>query len=79
MLLIARRVTDVRFEHVKAHDGNPFNELAACLAKRAAGGVIAPLPADVSSLLACCDSVAWEWLQGLPPAARDAYPPLRDG
>ena len=79
MLLIARQVTDVRFGHVKAHEGNPFNELADCLAKRAAGDVVAPLPDDVSSLLACRGSVTWEWLHGLPPAARVAYPPLCDG
>ena len=78
LLLIACQVTDVRFEHVKAHEGNPFNELADCLAKRAAGGVDAPLPADVTSLLHCCDGVTWEWLHGVPPNVRDAYPPLRE-
>ena len=53
--------SDVRFEHVKAHEGNPFNELADGLAKRSVGGVVAPLPLDVSRLLVCCDSVTWEW------------------
>ena len=79
MLLIARQITDVRFEHVKAHEGNPFNELADGLAKRAAGGVVAPLPDDVARLLVCNDSVPWEWLHGMPPETRGAYPPLRDG
>ena len=79
MLLTARQITDVRFENVKAHGGNPFNELADCLAKRASRGVVAPLPAGVSSLLACCDSVTWEWLHGLPPESRGACPPVRDG
>ena len=71
--------SDVRFEHVKAHEGNPFNELADGLAKRAAGGVVAPLPAGVASLLVCRDNVTWEWLHCLPSETRDAYPPLCDG
>ena len=79
LLAIARQITDVRFGHVKAHEGNPFNELADGLAKRAAGGFVAPLPTNVSSLLVCSDSVTWEWLHGLPPETRGAYPPLRDG
>ena len=29
---------------------------------RAAGGVVAPLPVEVSSLLDCRDSVTWGWL-----------------
>ena len=61
MLLIARQITDVCFGYVKAHEGNPFNELADGLAKRSVGGVVAPLPLDVSRLLVCCDSVTWEW------------------
>ena len=56
MLLIASQVTDVRFEHVKAHECNPFNELAGCLAKRAAGGVVAPLLVEVTCLLHCRDT-----------------------
>ena len=79
LLLIASRVTDGRFDHVKAHGGNPFNGLADCLAKRAAGGVDAPLPAEVVSLFHCCDSVTWEWLHGAPPDVRAAYLPLRGG
>ena len=79
VLLIARQITDVRFEHVRAHEGNPFNELADGLAKRAAGSVVAPLPTDVASLLVCRDNVTWEWLHCLPPEIRDAYPPLCDG
>ena len=79
LLLTAEQISDVRFEHVKAHEGNPFNELADGLAKRAAGGSVAPIPADVSCLLVCSDSVSWEWLHGLPPETRGAYPPLRDG
>ena len=67
MLLIARQVADVCFEHVKAHEGNPFNELADGLAKKAAGGADAPLPVDVARLLVCSSSVAWEWLHGMPP------------
>ena len=77
--LIARQITDVRFEHIRAHGGNPFNELADGLAKRAAEGVVAPLPVDVASLLVCRDNVTWEWLHCLPPEIRDAYPPLCDG
>ena len=61
------------------HMGNPFNELADGLAKRAAGGVVAPLHADVASLLVCRDNVTWEWLHCLPSETRDAYPPLCDG
>ena len=38
LLPVARQVAEVRFEHVKVHDGNPFNELADGLAKRAARG-----------------------------------------
>ena len=79
VLLIARQISDVRFEHVKAHEGNPFNELAGGLAKRAAGGVVAPLPADVASFLVCRDKVTWGWLHCLPSGTRDAYPPLCDG
>ena len=80
LLLIARQIIDVRFEHVKAREGNnPFNELADGLAKRAAGGVVAPLPVDVSLLLVCSDSVTWEWLHGMLPETRGAYPPLCDG
>ena len=79
VLLIARQITGVRFGHVKAHDGNPFNELADGLAKKAAGGVVAPLPVDVARLLICRDNVTWEWLHCLPPECRDAYPPLCDG
>ena len=79
LLLMARQITDVRFVHVNAHDGNPFNELADGLAKRAAGGDVAPLSVDVAGLLVCSDSVTWEWLHGLPPASRSAYPPIRDG
>ena len=79
MLLIASQVTGVRFEHVKAHEGNPFTELADCLAKRAAGGVDAPLLVEVARLLHCHDSVTWEWLHGVPHDVRGAYPPLRDG
>ena len=58
---------------------NPFNELADCLAKRAAGGVVAPLPVEVSRLLDCRDSVTWEWLHDVPPDVRGAYHPLLDG
>ena len=80
MLLIASQITDVRFEHVRAHEGNPFNELADGLAKRAAGGVVAPtLPDDVSRLLVCSDSVTCQWLHGLPPETLGANPPFRDG
>ena len=79
MLRIASQITDVRFEHVRAHEGNPFNELADGLAKRAAGGVVAPLSDDVSRLLVCSDSVIWEWLHGLPPGTRGAYPLVWDG
>ena len=79
MLLIASQIIDVRLERVRAHEGNPFNELAGGLAKRAAGGVVAPLPDDVFRLLVYCDSVTWEWLHGLPPEARGAYPSLCDG
>ena len=79
LLLIARQITDVRFVHVNAHDGNPFNELADGLAKRAAGGVVAPLSDDVAGLLVCSDSVTWEWLHGLPPETRCAYLLVRDG
>ena len=79
MLLIASPITYVRFEHVRAYEGNPFNELADGLAKRAAGGVVAPLSDDVSRLLVCSDSVTWELLHGLPPETRGAYPPVCDG
>ena len=43
------------------------------------GGVVAPLPDDVSRLLVCSDSVTWEGLHGMPPGTRGAYPPLCDG
>ena len=33
----------------------------------------------MSSLLACRDSVTWEWLHGTPPDVRGACPSLRDG
>ena len=79
MLLIASQVMGEGFEHVKAHEGNPFNELADCLAKRAAGGVDAPLLVEVAHLLHCHDSETWEWLHGVPHDVRGAYPPLRDG
>ena len=79
MLLFASQITDVRFEHVRAHEGNPFNELADGLAKRAAGGVVAPLSDDVSRWLVCGGSVIWEWLRGLPLGTRGAYPPVCDG
>ena len=79
MLLIANQITDVRFEHVRAHEGNPCKELADGLAKRAAGGVVAPLSDDVSRLLVCSGSVPWEWLHGVPPETRGAYPPVCDG
>ena len=70
LLLIARQITDVRFVHVNAHDGNPFNELADGLAKRAAGGVVSALSDEVASLLVCSDSVAWEWIRCLPSDSR---------
>ena len=78
MLLIASQTTDVRFGHVWAHEGNPFNELADGLAKRAAGGVVAPL-SDDGSRLVCSGGVTWEWLHGVPPETRGAYPPVCDG
>ena len=67
--LIARQLAAVSFAHVKAHDGNPWNELADCLAKRAAWGFCSPLPRPLCELLACSDGVSWEW-------ARCAAPPL---
>ena len=79
LLLVARQVAEVRFEHVKAHGGNPFNELADGLAKRAAGGIVAPIPGDVARLLVCSNSVAWEWMHGMPPETRGSYPPVQDG
>ena len=79
LLLIARQIVDVRFEQLIAHEGNPFKELADGLAKRAAGGVFAPLPDDVSRLLVCGDSVTWERLHGMPPETRGAYPSVCDG
>ena len=80
MLLIARRITNARFEHViRAQEGNPFDELADGLAKRAAGGVDAPLSDDVSRLLVCSDSVTWERLHGMQPETRGVYPPVCDG
>ena len=79
LLLVARQVAEVRFEHVKAHDGNPFNELADGLAKRAAKGSVAPIPGDVARLLVCSNSVAWEWMHGMPPETRGSYPPVRNG
>ena len=79
LLLVARQVAEVRFQHVKAHEGNPFNELADGLALRAAGGFVAPLPGDVARLLVCSNSVAWEWMHGMPPEARGSYPPVQDG
>ena len=69
----------MRFEHVKAHDCNPFNELADGLAKRAANGCVTPVPAEVSTLLVCSSSVAWEWLHHVPPEIRGSYPPVQDG
>ena len=79
LLPVARQLTEVRFEHVKAHDCNPFNELADGLAKRAANGSVTPIPAEVSMLLVCSNSVAWEWMHHMAPAARGSYPPVRDG
>ena len=79
LLLVARQVAEVRFEHVKAHDGNPFNELADGLAKRAARGSVAPVPGDVARLLVGSNSVAWEWMHCMPPESRGSYPPVRDG
>ena len=79
MLLIARQITDIRFGHVRVHEGSPFNELADGLAKGAAGGVDAPLSDNVSRLSVCSDSVTWEWLHGMPPETRGAYPPVCDG
>ena len=59
MLLIARQVTDVRFEHVKAHEGNPVNDLMAVL-PREPREVSLPRSLSTSSLLDCHDSVTWE-------------------
>ena len=72
LLLLARQVAEVRFEHVKAHGGNPFNELADGLAKRAARGSVAPIPGDVARLLVRSNSVAWEWMHGAltPPCGK---------
>ena len=43
----------IRYEHVKAHDGNPMNEVADSLAKATAKGIFGkhPLPVDISRVM----------------------------
>ena len=48
--LVVGQLAAVSFAHVRAHDGNSWNELADCLAKHAAGGIC--------SLFVCSDGVA---------------------
>ena len=79
LLLVARGTSCVRFEHVRGHDCNPFNELADCLAKRASLGVSSALPEALCSALVADSRMSWEWIHSLDPARRSAYPDLRDG
>ncbi|CAE7643945.1 unnamed protein product [Symbiodinium sp. CCMP2592] len=50
------------FEHVKAHAGNPYNELADVLAKARLTEASAPPAIAVLASWACDGDIAWLWL-----------------
>ena len=80
MLLIARQVTDVLLSTSRPMQVTLSMSLLV-VSLRELREVLLPrsLPMYLAFWLVVTCSVPWEWLHGLPPAARDAYPPLCDG
>ncbi len=69
--------------HVKAHEGDPWNELADAAAKHVNTGATVghPLPPLHCSWLSSSDILSFGWLAVLPPTEREAhgYPRIEDG
>ena len=79
LVLLARQLGSLSFEHVEAHQLHPWNELADSLAKRAAGGASLPLPQPVGEAISPAATSVWEWLRAASVQERAAYPPLSEG
>eukprot|EP00974_Lingulodinium_polyedra_P014792 1431140-Lingulodinium_polyedra.AAC.1 len=59
---LAQEVLRIDYDHVRAHDGQPWNELADSLAKAASrGACFPPGPLTLATMLGVKE-LGWQWL-----------------
>ena len=78
MALATEQVVGLEYEHVYAHDWNPWNEMADCIAKHMSDNIGSqltpgppPFPTEWFENPAVPD---WVWMSLLAPADKVAYP-----
>ena len=74
---LAKTAVDLRTDHVKAHSGHPWNELADSLAKREARAEqdSHPQPEWTRAFIADRER-EWEWMRQADAHTLNAYPTL---
>ena len=76
---VAEQTVELRYNHVRSHDGHPWNELADAIAKWAAKGHSCELPGHICDALEATLAIKWEWLRAADGSCGEAYPPIRGG